>query len=122
MLPSRIPITPPRELVTAASITNCCIMTLRFAPSALRMPISLVRSVTDTSMMFITPTPATSREIPAMPPRPADTMAIMLFKESSISLIAVTVYKSSFLNFSYRKFSIRFLPSVAADRSRIVKV
>ena len=32
-------------------------MALRRAPSALRSPISRVRSVTDTNMMFITPTP-----------------------------------------------------------------
>ena len=37
-----------------------------FAPSALRMPISRVRSVTLTSMMFITPMPPTSRLMPAM--------------------------------------------------------
>jgi hypothetical protein len=32
-------------------------MCLRRAPIALRTPISRVRSCTDTSMMFITPTP-----------------------------------------------------------------
>ena len=35
------------------------------APIALRSPISRVRSVTVTSMMFMTPMPPTSREIPA---------------------------------------------------------
>ena len=35
----------------------------RRAPIALRMPISRVRSVTDTSMMFITPMPPTSKPI-----------------------------------------------------------
>ena len=38
------------------------------APSALRSPISRTRSVTDTSMMFITPMPPTSSEMPAIPP------------------------------------------------------
>ncbi len=38
------------------------------APSALRRPISRIRSVTDTSMMFMTPMPPTSSEIAAMPP------------------------------------------------------
>ena len=37
------------------------------APSALRRPISRVRSVTETSMMFITPIPPTSRDSAAMP-------------------------------------------------------
>ena len=43
-------------------------MSLRRAPIALRMPISRVRSVTETSMMFITPTPPTSSEIAATVP------------------------------------------------------
>ncbi len=37
------------------------------APSALRRPISRIRSVTETSMMFITPMPPTSSEMIAMP-------------------------------------------------------
>ncbi len=42
-------------------------MTPGVAPSALRRPISRTRSVTDTSMMFITPMPPTSREMAAIP-------------------------------------------------------
>ena len=38
------------------------------APVAMRMPISRMRSVTDTSMMFITPMPPTSSEIAAIEP------------------------------------------------------
>ena len=43
-------------------------MSLRRAPTALRIPISRVRSVTETSMMFITPIPPTSSEIAATSP------------------------------------------------------
>ena len=43
-------------------------MSERLAPTALRMPISRVRSVTLTSMMFITPMPPTSSEIAATSP------------------------------------------------------
>jgi hypothetical protein len=43
-------------------------MSPRRAPIALRMPISRVRSVTLTSMMFITPMPPTSSEIAATAP------------------------------------------------------
>ena len=89
--PMMIPTTPPKELVTAASMTNCCKIVPLSAPSDFLMPISLVRSVTDTSMIFITPTPATKREIPAIPPSIPLIMAICSFKESSISLIAVTL-------------------------------
>ena len=37
------------------------------APIAMRMPISRVRSVTLTSMMFMTPMPPTSRDTAAIP-------------------------------------------------------
>ena len=46
---------------TTASARNWRTMSRRRAPMALRTPISRVRSVTDTSMMFITPMPPTSR-------------------------------------------------------------
>ena len=42
-------------------------MSDRVAPIAMRMPISRVRSVTETSMMFMMPMPPTSSEIAAMP-------------------------------------------------------
>ncbi len=51
-----------------ASIKNCINTLPRVAPNALRIPISRVRSVTDTSIMFITPIPPTSKEIAAIPP------------------------------------------------------
>ena len=54
--------------ITAASMRNWTMMLLRSAPMALRMPISRVRSVTVTSMMFMMPMPPTSREMAAMPP------------------------------------------------------
>ena len=44
-------------------------MSRRRAPSALRMPISRVRSVTETSMMFMIPMPPTSRLMPPIAPR-----------------------------------------------------
>ena len=51
---------------TDASVRNCARMRRRFAPMAFFRPISAVRSVTVTSMMFITPTPPTSREMLAI--------------------------------------------------------
>src|SRR5271157_2962472 len=44
---------PPRPASTAASIRNCHRMSLRRAPTDLRIPISWVRSVTVASMMFM---------------------------------------------------------------------
>ena len=52
--------------MVSASMTNCVMMLARVAPSALRTPISRVRSVTDTSMMFMMPMPPTSRLTAAM--------------------------------------------------------
>ena len=72
--------------MVAASTTNCDRMVRSLAPSALRMPISRVRSVTDTSMMFMMPMPPTSSEMLAMPVRITMTMLIMLFISSSHSL------------------------------------
>ena len=56
---------PPSPASTVDSIRNCCRIARRVAPIALRMPISRVRSVTVTSMMFMMPIPPTSSEIPA---------------------------------------------------------
>ena len=44
-------------------------MSRRLAPSARRMPISRVRSVTVASMMFMMPMPPTRSEIEAIVPR-----------------------------------------------------
>ena len=59
--PKAAPKRPPPMLRTVASATNWKRMSRRFAPIALRMPISRVRSVTDTSMMFMIPMPPTKQ-------------------------------------------------------------
>ena len=68
---------PPKAEVVAASVTNWARMTRSLAPMALRMPISRVRSVTDTSMMFMMPMPPTSSEMPAMAVR-TPTMTLIM--------------------------------------------
>ena len=62
------PSTPPSSVSVAASTRNWPRIAARVAPSALRMPISRVRSVTVTSMTFVTPMPPTSSEIAATAP------------------------------------------------------
>src|SRR5438067_8352 len=59
--PRITPIMPPSRHNTSASTRNWNRMLNRVAPSALRTPISRVRSVTDTSMMFMIARPPTSR-------------------------------------------------------------
>ena len=58
--PNSTPITPPTLQRVTDSSRNWSRMFPRLAPIALRTPISRVRSVTLTSMMFITPIPPTS--------------------------------------------------------------
>ena len=65
-IPTITPMIPPILVSMAASVRNWKRMTFFLAPIAFFRPISLVRSVTDTSMMFITPIPPTSREILAI--------------------------------------------------------
>ena len=65
-----------------ASVTNCNSTSRLFAPIALRMPISRVLSVTETSMMFITPMPPTRSEIPAMVPRNSTNTAMIWLRDS----------------------------------------
>ncbi len=65
-MPTTTPIAPPSNDSVVASVRNCRTMSRRKAPTALRTPISRVRSVTETSMMFITPTPPIKSEMKAM--------------------------------------------------------
>lgn len=59
------------------SMRNCTLITKPVAPTAIRNPISFVRSVTLTSMMFMIPIPAMRREKPAAMPRMRVTESIV---------------------------------------------
>ena len=61
-----MPSTPPSEVRNAASIRNWNRISARRAPSALRTPISRVRSVTEIDMIAITPMPPTISAIDEM--------------------------------------------------------
>ena len=61
--PLKIPASPPSSDSTIASSRNWRTMSSRRAPIAFRKPISRVRSVTLTSMMFMMPMPAASSAI-----------------------------------------------------------
>ena len=63
-----IPTIPPIIEIRVASIKNCKNISIFLAPSALRTPISLIRSVNETSIILAIPIPATNREIPATRP------------------------------------------------------
>ncbi len=70
--PIRTPINPPIIDNKNDSIKNCIRMSEAFAPIAIRIPISFVRSVTETSIMFIMPIPPTSNETEAIAPSRSD--------------------------------------------------
>ena len=65
--PSAVPTTPPSVDSAIDSIRNCQTMSLRRAPSALRRPISAVRSLTTISMMFMITMPPTTSDSATTP-------------------------------------------------------
>ena len=85
--------TPPTLVSVMASRRNCARMSLPRAPTALRTPISLVRSVTLMSMMFITPIPPTNRPMEAMM-RVRATMALVRFFQRSVIRSGEVISKS----------------------------
>ena len=70
------------------------LISLRREPTALRTAISRVRSVTDTSMMFITPMPPTSRPIEEITTMTNPTVAIN-WRNWLIRLSALEMPKSA---------------------------
>ena len=79
-----MPATPPVTLRNTASARNCSSTCSRRAPIAMRRPISRVRSVTDTSRMFMMPMPPTTSEIEATA---ASSSAMMRLELSAVSAI-----------------------------------
>ena len=76
------------------------------------MPISLVRSVTVTSMMFIMPMPPTSREMQATPPNISDRLVVSSSDAFISSLPFSTVYSLVLLSrFSDSQDSMRLMAS-----------
>ena len=79
--PISTPITPPVTLIRIDSMRNWARMSIPLAPIDIRRPISRVRSVTETYMIFMMPIPPTSSEIPATA---ASSTVIMSVVEVSI--------------------------------------
>ena len=82
---SHIPMAHHMTVRRTDSIRNCSMISLLFAPIALRIPISLVLSDTVTRSIFITPIPHTRRDIAAIPHRNIFMVAVMLESVSSAS-------------------------------------
>ncbi len=73
---------PATEIISASS-RNCARMSFWRAPIAMRMPISRVRSVTETSMMFMIPMPPTNSETEAIAPSSTDITRVVSAAESA---------------------------------------
>ena len=72
-----MPAMPPKIDSVTASTRNCISTCPSSAPIASRVPISRVRSVTETSMMFMMPMPPTSRLTAATAPsRPVSSVVV----------------------------------------------
>ena len=110
--PTSIPAAPPTSVSVAASTRNCHRIARRVAPSALRTPISRVRSVTEIIMIATTPTPPTIRAIDESTSITRKNIPVTLFQESS-SLSCVTMEKL----FSWPGLSPRSERSVATTSS-----
>ena len=65
--PRIVPMIPPKIDSTTDSVSICAMMSDRRAPSALRRPISRVRSVTAISMMFMMTMPPTTSDSATTP-------------------------------------------------------
>ena len=78
-----MPMAPPIRQRITLSVMNCIRMADAGAPSALRVPISRVRSVTETIMIFMTPMPPTSSDSAAMAEIPSEIVLIISDIESS---------------------------------------
>ena len=98
--PTRMPMRPPVSEMSTDSMRNCNDMTGPVAPTAMRRPISLVRSVTDTSMMFMMPMPATRSEKAAATTRMSVTVSMVDDMVSIISACERMVKSSSASPFS----------------------
>ena len=88
--PTTMPMRPPTMPSTIDSIMNCIMMFWNVAPSALRMPISRVRSVTDTIMMFMMPMPPTSSEMLAIAPKRTVIIAVDWLTEAMMLAVFCT--------------------------------
>ena len=83
-VPSARPMSPPERESVTDSTRNWERIIRGVAPRALRIPISPVRSTTETSMMFMIPMPPTTSDIAAMAARKAENVDMSL---SDISFI-----------------------------------
>lgn len=97
-----IPINHAKILIIIDSTKNCIRISCVVAHIAFRIPISLVRSVTETSIMFITPIPQTNRDMAAIPQRNIDIVALTDSRLETTSLRELMVNFSTLASVTLR--------------------
>ena len=93
--PKATPIIPPETLMMIDSIKNWNNICLPLAPMDIRKPISRVRSVTETYMIFMIPIPPTNREIPPIQAKSIVKTFVAIVNTELISSKERTVKSSS---------------------------
>ena len=78
MNPRNTPSSPPMRPMIPDSVRNSFMISEFRVPMDFRMPMSLVRSITDINMVFAIPIAPTRREIAAMPVRKKVKVAMVL--------------------------------------------
>ena len=115
MMPSTMPMTPPASPMMTDSSRNWDCIFLEEAPSAFRVPISRVLSLTDTSMMFIRPTAA-----PVMVMSPIITAAavsVLIIESSSSTTASLRVIRKSVSSYGASLLTARKTISASAAAS-----
>src|ERR1700680_2620409 len=122
VIPNAMPTAPPTTESVTASTRNCDRISLVFAPTAWRSPISRVRSVTDTSMMFMMPMPPTINDTEAMAASKIDMTRAEVSCARKISSMLRMEKSSSFTyaNGTYTPVPLDFTPAGVNDKGDIV--
>src|SRR6266849_1235183 len=90
-----IPPAPPAQHNTTDSTRNWLTTSCCRAPTAFRIPISLVRSTTETSIMFIITMPPTTSEMPTTNSDTENIVAVSLENNSLMPSEVITPKSSS---------------------------
>lgn len=94
---------PPRIDNATASMRNCDKISRLRAPTASLRPISFVRSVTDTNMIFMMPIPPTISDTAAVIASNCDKVSCVSLRERTISAMLRNLKSSSAPGFTLRR-------------------
>ncbi len=115
--PTATPTAPPTRLSSSDSVRNCQRMSFGLAPTDWRMPISRVRSVTLTSMMFMIPMPPTISDTPATQESSERNAAVVDSRVLMMSSWVVMLKSGESRETSWRLLSSRLICRMVSSRS-----